>query len=132
MDTTIVISAISSIISCGALWVAYRSLVHSKKSRVEEKILAARMKTIELGIKVSETKRLSMELARKHPSEHDEEIHEAHDFFKASVKQLQKDLSTQPKSITSKRVDEIVVVMHQLETQIDHEYKRLCEFLGRL
>lgn len=129
MDTPIIISAISSIISCGALWVAYRSLVHSKKTRVEEKVLAARMKAIELDIKISEAKRLSKKLARKHPSEHDEEIHEAHNFFKENVKKLQEDLATNAKLITSQRVDEVVVVLHQLETQIDHEYNRLCEFL---
>lgn len=53
MDYSLFISAISALVACGALWVAYRSHVAVKESQKNERHKAIRLRACELNTRVS-------------------------------------------------------------------------------
>ncbi|MDH5388842.1 MAG: hypothetical protein OEY06_10385 [Gammaproteobacteria bacterium] len=57
MNTAITISAVSSIIACGAFWVSYRAYKLSEQGRINDKLLEFRINFVELKSRIAEAQR---------------------------------------------------------------------------
>ena len=131
MDTSIIISAISSIVACGALWVSYKAYTQSIKSQADEKILNIRVKAIELIFKITETKRRSEDLAKINPTKDDETIHEQYDIFTSKVEKIIKTVNDPGLKSKNFDLNNLLAQLHIIETTINGQHEKIIKFLEK-
>ena len=129
MDTSLIISAASSIIACSALWVSYKAYVQSNAFRFDEKVLSIRIQAVELIFKINETKRKSIELAKKHPTKHDETIHEQQDVFISQIEEVLKKLSKPDLKVNNSDLNDIKIQLLSLEKMINNQHEQIIKFI---
>jgi hypothetical protein len=130
MDTSIIISAISTFIACCALRVANKAYLNSKESRKADKFMNLCIQVVELTSKAKELKNNSQALSKVRPTEYNQDANERLNYIIDINEALHKKMYEDHSHLTEKDLNDMAISILNIKGEIDlvdNKIKKITE-----